>query len=168
MDQPSLYDDDTVTWADRQVAALRSRATRPELSNDLDWENVAEEIESVGRSEINRVESAMSQMLIPVLKDASAPAAQSTRSRRNEVLVFQASAQRNYRASMRQRIDWERLWANATVIADASVDVFGDRLLGGLPNRMPFTPEEMSSDGFGMDRARERLAEVLKARPDHH
>ena len=50
MDQPSLYDDDTVTWADQQVAALRSLATRPELSNVLDWDNVAEEIEGVGRS----------------------------------------------------------------------------------------------------------------------
>ncbi|TXM69747.1 DUF29 domain-containing protein [Methylobacterium sp. WL120] len=168
MDQPSLYDDDTVTWADQQVAALRSLATRPELSNVLDWENVAEEIEGVGRSEIDRVESAMSQMLIDVLKYASAPAAQSTRSWRKEVLVFQASAQRNYRPSLRQRIDWERLWANAKTIADASLDVFGHRLLGGLPDRMPFTPEEMSSDGFDMDRALERLAEVLKARPDHH
>ncbi|GJD46342.1 hypothetical protein AFCDBAGC_4222 [Methylobacterium cerastii] len=168
MDQPSLYDDHTVTWADQQVAALRSLATRPELSNVPDWENVAEEIEGVGRSEIDRVESAMSQMLIHVLKYASAPAAQSTRSWRKEVLVFQASAQRNYRPFLRQRIDWERLWANAKTIADASLDVFGGRLIGGLPDRMPFTPEEMSSDGFDMDRALERLAEVLKARPDHH
>ena len=168
MDQPSLYDDDTVTWADQQVAALRSLATRPELSNILDWQNVVEEIESVGRSEIGRVESAVSQMLIHVLKYASAPEAQSTKSWRKEVLIFQASVERNYRASMRQRIDWERLCANAKKLADASLNLFGDTLLGGLPDRMPFTPEEMAADGFDMDRALERLAEALKSPPDHH
>ena len=168
MDQPNLYDDDTVTWADQQVAALRSLATRPELSDMLDWENVVEEIESVGRSEIDRVESAISQMLIHVLRYASAPGAQSTKSWRKEVLIFQASVERNYCASMRQKIDWERLWTNAKKLADASLDVFGDKLLGGLPDRMPFTPEEMAADGFGMDRALERLAKVLKTPPDHH
>ncbi len=50
MDQPTLYDDDIVTWADEQVAALRALAARSDLSNAVDWENVIEEIESVGRS----------------------------------------------------------------------------------------------------------------------
>lgn len=168
MDQPSLYDDDTVTWADQQVAALRALATRPEFSNMLDWINVAEEIESVGRSEIERVESAASQMLIHILKYASAPGAQSTNSWRKEVLVFQASFEKNYRASMRQRIDWERLWTNAKKIADASLNVFGDRLIGGLPDRMVFTPEELAAEGFDMDRALEGLAGALKTPPDHH
>ena len=168
MDRPSLYDDDIVTWAEEQVAALRALAARNDLSNAVDWENVIEEIESVGRSDTERVESALSQMLVHVLKYASAPATQPSRSWRSEVIVFQASAHRNYRPSMRQRIDWERLWTSSKKTAAASLNVFGETLVGGLPDRMPFTPEEMTADGFDIDTALERLAAVLKSAADHH
>ncbi|MDP4002786.1 DUF29 family protein [Methylobacterium sp. NEAU K] len=167
MDRPSLYDDDIVTWAEEQAAAMRALAARSDLSNAIDWENVIEEIESVGRADIERVESAFLQLLIHVLKYASAPGAQSTISWRKEVLVFQASARRNYRRSMRQRIDWIELWASAKKISDSSLKMFGDTLLGGLPDRMPFTPEEMTAPGFDMDAALERLATVLNSDPGH-
>ncbi|MEE7448358.1 hypothetical protein MRF4_11295 [Methylobacterium radiotolerans] len=165
MDRPSLYDDDIVTWAEKQAAALRALAARSDLSSVVDWENVIGEIESVGRADIERVESAFLQLLVHVLKYASAPAAQSTKSWRKEVLVFQASARRNYRKSMRQRIDWDELWSSARKIADSSLKMFGDALLDGLPARMPFTPEEMTTAGFDMDAALERIAAVLNSDP---
>lgn len=168
MDRPSLYDDDIVTWAEEQAAALRALGARTDLSNAIDWENVAEEVESVGRSEIDRVESAIEQMLIHVLKYASAPGAQPKGSWRKEVLVFHASASRNYRASMRQKVDWERLWRGVVKQADASLNVFGERLLGGLPERMPFTPGELVAEDFDMDTGLARLADVLKRSIDHH
>ena len=45
------YDDDFVHWTERQASLLRRRAAG-ELANDveLDWLNLAEEIESVGAS----------------------------------------------------------------------------------------------------------------------
>ncbi len=55
-DQPSLYDEDVVAWAEQQAAALRALGARPDLSNALDWENVIEEVESVGLSEIRAFE----------------------------------------------------------------------------------------------------------------
>ena len=47
-----LYYDDAVLWSERQADLLRRRA-RGELANDadLDWLNLAEEIDSMGRSE---------------------------------------------------------------------------------------------------------------------
>lgn len=168
MDRPSLYDDDIVTWAEEQAAALRALGARGELSNALDWENVAEEIESVGRSEIGAVESALSQALIHILKYVSAPVAQSSKSWRVEVITFQSSASRNYRRSMRQRIDWDRLWRDSVKLADASLRIFGDRLVSGLPETMPFTPEELVAPDFDMDRGLARIAEVLKRSGDNH
>ncbi|MCJ2011461.1 DUF29 domain-containing protein [Methylobacterium sp. J-076] len=168
MDRPTLYDDDIVTWADEQVAALRALAARSDLSNAVDWENVIEEIESVGRSDIERVESALAQMLIHILKYASAPSAQSTRSWRTEVLLHHAAAEKTYRRSMRQRIDWDRLWARSIRLARAALDEFGDSLIAGLPDRLPFTPEELTAPDFDMDRGLERLAAVLKSPPDRH
>jgi len=43
---PDLYDLDFVQWSSSQADALRRRA-----GNEIDWENVAEEIESLGRSD---------------------------------------------------------------------------------------------------------------------
>lgn len=168
MDQPTLYDDDIVTWADEQVAALRALAARSDLSNAVDWENVIEEIESVGRSDFKGVDSALSQMLVHILKYVSAPQSQPTQSWRAEIIMFQAAAYRHYRPSMRQRIDWDHLWTNAMRQADASLNIFGDKLLRGLPAQMPFTPEELTAKGFSLDVALERLAAVLKSPPDRH
>ena len=52
----TLYDDDILLWSEQQAAAIRrlGRSAR-EIPNELDIENVAEEIESVGRSELAAV-----------------------------------------------------------------------------------------------------------------
>jgi glycosyltransferase involved in cell wall biosynthesis len=47
-----LYEADIAAWAEQQADALRRRA-----ANEIDWENVAEEIESLARSD--RRESAI-------------------------------------------------------------------------------------------------------------
>jgi hypothetical protein len=47
-----LYDDDILLWSERQAALLRRRA-----ANELDWENIAEEIEDVGCSELRSCRS---------------------------------------------------------------------------------------------------------------
>jgi hypothetical protein len=68
MDTATLYDDDIVTWSERQAAALRALAARPELSNAVDWDNVIEEIECLGRSEWKGVASQIRNALAHILK----------------------------------------------------------------------------------------------------
>lgn len=48
----SLYDEDILAWSEQQAALLRDLARHRDLPNALDLENVAEEIESVGRDEL--------------------------------------------------------------------------------------------------------------------
>jgi hypothetical protein len=48
----SLYDTDVAAWAERQAVALRRRA-----ANEIDWDNVAEEIEEVAASPKREVRS---------------------------------------------------------------------------------------------------------------
>ncbi|MGY2050315.1 DUF29 domain-containing protein [Methylobacterium sp. JK268] len=167
-DQPSLYDEDVVAWAEKQAAALRALGARPDLSNVLDWDNVAEEVESVGRSEINAVEGALRVMLIHVIKLMSAPTAQSTRSWRAEIIAFHATARRRYTPSMRQRIDWDDLWQVSMADAAAALEMHGDVLVSGLPDRSPFTPEELVAKSFSLDWALLRLATTLQNPRDHH
>ncbi len=61
----SDYDTDILIWSERQAELLRRRAAG-ELINeaDLDWSNIAEEVESVGRSQLSTVQSLLRQALI--------------------------------------------------------------------------------------------------------
>jgi len=72
MDRRSLYDDDIYAWTQQQAEVLRRLAeTRRDLPNELDLENVAEEIEDVGKSELHRVESFVRLILLHLVKAAS-------------------------------------------------------------------------------------------------
>jgi hypothetical protein len=108
MDAATLYDDDIVTWAEQQAAALRELAARPELSNAVDWENVIEEVECLGRSEWKGVESQLINALAHILKgfcDAGSP---SRGPWAIETGNFLQDARRDFRNSMRQKLDTTR------------------------------------------------------------
>jgi hypothetical protein len=58
MSRTGLYDEDILLWSEQQADVIRRLArTRRDLPNELDVENVAEEIESVGRSEFGNTPS---------------------------------------------------------------------------------------------------------------
>ena len=59
----SLYDEDTWTWAREQAAALRRRD-----GEAIDWENVIEEIECMGRSEEHAWTSLCTNVISHLLK----------------------------------------------------------------------------------------------------
>jgi hypothetical protein len=63
--EPSLYDADFYAWTQAQAARLRARAAE---GGDIDWENVAEEIESVGRSDKREIRSRLRVILLHLLK----------------------------------------------------------------------------------------------------
>ena len=60
-----LYEDDIVLWAEQQAERLRARAGR---DNDLDYENLAEEIDTVGRTEARGAASLIEVILAHLLK----------------------------------------------------------------------------------------------------
>ena len=57
------YDIDLHAWALAQADAIRRRA-----ANEIDWENVAEELESLGRSARNRLQSHFGVLQAHLLK----------------------------------------------------------------------------------------------------
>ena len=64
---PALYDQDFFLWTQAQAAALRDGKAQ-----DLDWSNLAEEIESLGKSDrralgshLGRVGDAPPQVALP-------------------------------------------------------------------------------------------------------
>src|SRR5438132_10825559 len=68
MSNQSLYDEDILLWSEQQAAVIRRLGTTRAVPNDLDIENVAEEIESVGRSELAAVESFIRLILAHLIK----------------------------------------------------------------------------------------------------
>jgi len=164
MDRPSLYDDDIVTWAEEQAAALRALGARSDLSNAVDWANVAEEIESVGRSHLRAVEGLLIQTLAHLLKRASAPLAPSSLHWREEIATFQITAWNAYESSMRQRLNWPRIWKSAVTAAEAGLGAFGNPILPGLPKACPIAAEDLLTERFDIDQALRVIAASVARR----
>jgi hypothetical protein len=63
------YDRDVLLWSERQANLLRRRAAG-EIANDadLDWLNIAEEIEAVGVSQRRELRSRLIRLLQHLLK----------------------------------------------------------------------------------------------------
>jgi hypothetical protein len=106
-----LYEDDILLWSEQQTEALRRQAARGPLPNDpaIDWPNVIEEVESVGREQLHAVESLLVQALRHMLKAHCWPLHRDAAIWRADALDFRAQAGRRFTPSMRQRIDMAEL-----------------------------------------------------------
>jgi len=69
-----LYETGILEWSEHQAGLLRRVAAgqRP-TDRDLDWSNIIEEIESVGREQLHAVGSLLVQALAHVLKASAWP-----------------------------------------------------------------------------------------------
>lgn len=58
-----LYEQDYFAWTEEQADALRRRSI-----NELDWDNLLEEVESLGRQERNELRSHLIVLMVHLLK----------------------------------------------------------------------------------------------------
>src|SRR5665213_632788 len=123
MPMHDLYEADVLEWSERQAGLLRRRAAG-ELVNDaeLDWPNIAEEIESVGRDQLHAVQSLLLQSLLHLLKAGAWPLSRDAPTWRAEALVFRGQAADRYTPSMRRRIDLDRIYRKALRGVPESID----------------------------------------------
>jgi hypothetical protein len=68
----NLYDQDLVRWSEEQARALREAANAG-WNAPIDWENVAEEIESLGKSDRRALGSHIALVIEHLLKLQAAP-----------------------------------------------------------------------------------------------
>ena len=135
-----LYVDDFVLWSEQQADRLRSLA-RGEKVNDVDWPNLVEEVESLGRSATNAVRSLLLRALEHFLKAAAWPQAQSARKWVHEAGTFLRDARREWTPSMRQHIDLDALYADAR---ETVLDLeFEEGAPAALPGRCQVTLDEL-------------------------
>ena len=70
-----MYETDVLLWSERQAELLRRRAAG-ELVNEaeLDWPNIAEEIEALGKSERRELRNRIATLLDHLIKLQASPA----------------------------------------------------------------------------------------------
>jgi hypothetical protein len=83
-DSKTLYDEDFVIRSREQAAALRT-AGRGATNQPLDWENLAEEIESLGKSDRRELASRLAVIIEHLAKLEHSPA-QYPRNRRRQTI----------------------------------------------------------------------------------
>jgi hypothetical protein len=137
----SDYDNDILVWSERQGALLRRRAAG-ELVNDreLDWPNIADEIESVGRSQLSAVRCYIVQALSHDLKSEAWPRSQATPRWRAEAVRFRQEAAEAFAPSMRQHIDMAKLYALAVRRLPETIDGLPP---SSVPEKCPVTLDEL-------------------------
>ncbi len=140
-----LYDDDILLWSEHQAELLRRRAAG-ELVNEaeLDWPNIAEEIESVGNEQLRAVESFLVQALLHDLKATAWPLSRDVPHWRAEARRFRGDAASRFAPSMQQRIDLAKVYRRALRAMPETID---DQPPLPVPQNCPATLEELLADG---------------------
>jgi Domain of unknown function DUF29 len=141
----NLYDSDILVWSEYQTGLLRRLAAGERVNDQIDWENVVEEIESVGREQLHAVESLLFQALLHVLKADGWPHSRDVEYWRADARGFRAQARRRFAPSMRQKLDVANLYDDALKALPA--------IMGGQPPlpplaTCPFTLDELLAADF--------------------
>src|SRR3954447_9526410 len=83
----TLYEQDFMLWAEQQGEELR-RAAREGSNLPIDWENIAEEIETLGRSQHSELKSTVHNIISHLIKLAYSPATPNWLGWETEISVF--------------------------------------------------------------------------------
>jgi hypothetical protein len=136
-----LYDDDILLWSEHQAELLRRRAAGELVDEaELDWPNIAEEIESVGNEQLHAVESFMVQALLHDLKASAWPVSRDVPHWRAEARRFRGDAASRFAPSMRQRIDMAKVYRRALRAMPETID---DQPPLPVPESCPVTLDEL-------------------------
>jgi len=127
--------DDRLLWCEHQAAALRRRAIE-----DLDFDNLAEEIADLGKSELRACESLLRQALRHMLKARAWPESRDAPTWRADAIDFCEQARGFFTPSMRQRIDVPALYARALAAMPTAVDGLPP---GPVPAVCPVTLDDL-------------------------
>jgi len=97
-----LYEDDFYAWTEAQAAALRAHGRGDDA---IDFARVAEEVEDLGRSELNACESLAERIIEHLLKLDYAELRTSERHWRLELAAFRRALHRRLTPSLRSRLE---------------------------------------------------------------
>jgi len=145
MSKSGLYDQDFYAWANEQAALLRSGQL-----TDADLENIAEEIESMGRSEKRELVNRLAVLLLHLLKWQFQPGLQSS--------SWTATIKIQRRDLARHLTDNPSLKSK---LPEAVNDAYGNAVIGAcgetgypektFPNECPWSYDQIMNPDFWPD-----------------
>ena len=139
------YDTDFHAWTMEQAEALQRRS-----ANQLDWDNLAEELLSLGRSEENELKSRYTVLLTHLLKWKFQPAHRS-RSWASTIKVQRRDLARHFRRNPSlQSVEAEE-YSDAYELARLNASAETGLDVERFPPEPPFTPEQAKADDWWPD-----------------
>ena len=138
-----LYETDVLEWSEHQVRLLRQHIAGQTGNEAPDWDNIIEEIDNLGASQLSAVRSHLVQALIHDLKCEAWPLAPYVPHWRAEARVMRDNARDSYTPSMRQRIDVGDLYRRALRGLPDTVDGLAPL---PVPAACPVTLDELLSE----------------------
>ena len=137
------YESDILLWSERQAQLLRRLAAGERVNDLVDWENVIEEVESVGSEQLHAVESLLLQALVHILKAQGWPFARDAENWRADARGFRAQAANRLAPSMRRKLDMPRIYRQALRAVPETMDGQPPQ---PLPESCPASLDELLSD----------------------
>jgi hypothetical protein len=142
------YDDDFYAWTQYQAEVLRSLKTR---DNRFDRENLAEEIESVGRNERDAVRSQVRRVLEHLLKLAHSPASDPRYGWRGSIIEARAELEDKLSPTLRHDLTnlLSKLYVTARKRVATDLQERGEReAAASLPPHCPYTIDQVLEDDW--------------------
>ncbi len=142
------YDEDFYAWTQYQAEVLR---TMPCDDNRFDRENVAEEIEDLGKAERNAVRSEVRRILVHFLKLAHSPGQDPRSDWRESIAIARAEMEDRLTATLRRDVEaaLPRLYSHATSIAAKGLMKFGEAdATAKFPADCPYTIDQILADDW--------------------
>src|SRR5277367_402754 len=137
------YESDILLWSERQAQLLRRLAAGERVNDLVDWENVIEEMESVGDEQLHAVDSLLLQALVDILKAQGWPLARDAENWRADARGFRAQATNRFAPSMRRKLDLGHIYRQALRALPETMDGQPPK---PLPETCPATLDELLSD----------------------
>jgi hypothetical protein len=146
------YDDDFYAWTQYQADVLRTLRTE---DNRFDRENLAEEVEDLGKSERNAVRSQVRHILLHFLKLAYSPVCEPRFDWMGSIDDARAELEDMLSASLRRDVEVElaRLYTRARKSAARHLTRYGEAAAAeALPSECPYTIDQLLAEDCYPDR----------------
>jgi hypothetical protein len=149
----TLYDEDFVAWSKQQAAALRV-AARGGSNQPIDWENVAEEIEDLGKSHRRALRAHMIRIIQHLVKLEHSPAVDPRAGWRRSIRLGRFRVERVLEENPSLRREVKRLASEAIKhgIELAIIDLEEHGEIDDLDflvlRRSSYTPDQVVGDWF--------------------
>ena len=139
------YEADFYSWALDQADALKRRSP-----NELDWENLAEELATLGRSEANQLHSRFVVLLLHLLKWRYQPTLRGA-SWKNSIDNQRFAVARLLRRNPGLKSLEAEEFADAYVMARRDAANETGLAIETFPEQPPFTPDEARDEAWWPD-----------------